>query len=167
MTTQPRNLGRKEFQARLRSHARGQRAKPVKGQPWLWRMVGFVWFYIVLTMARKKDYIAQSLSEGTLNEQAQFGFMAAMAALIAASLVVFGIHLVRYVGKARMARNSGGLISGAVMASGLIMIPPEAYDHAFNLLDDNTRSFLETANANLDQSDLDFGNMILLAAATK
>lgn len=149
-----------DYAARVKrvNKAFGQRFKQApSGRSHIWAVIGFLWFYVVVTIATRKADIIQSLEAGNLPHDAQNLVLAVMAVLLGVSLVLLAFHSLQVVLRTHARRTSGGLVFGAVAAMGLILIPPSVWRSGYALLDDNTRLFVaETQNSvrNIDWSDV-------------
>ncbi len=122
-------------------------ARPAR--PFMALMMGFGWGYLCLAVARNRDFIEQSLLQGTLSQAHRDHVFHALAALLAVSAVMLVVHFLRFTFTPKHSAtrgNSGGLLLGAMMAAGVVHTPPGVMEAAFGLLDDNSRSLIIAAS---------------------
>lgn len=154
-----RNLTRSDFDnriSRIQRDAGGRGSggsAPRKGHPILGGLLGFGWFYLLVTLALRKPEIADSLVRGTLSPQQQSMIVTALAVLMAGSAVVLALHLFRFI--ARRRSTSGGLVLGGVAAIGIALLPPAMLDAGHEALEDNARSLIGTAKLSVSELRLE------------
>ncbi len=167
-----RKQTKSDFTARLQridpvQGARNNAADKTSRRPVFWTLTGFGWCYLVLCIASRKEHIRESLLQGSMPAQSHDMILAGLAALLAVSGVMLGIHLLRYVTKRGAVRaNSGNLLFGALAAVTLIYTPPSVFEAGFGMLDANSRSILLAAHATVKQTvpDVDWAGIVLLAS---
>lgn len=146
---------RRDFDARLRrldpDAAQGtedKRSHSVTRRPIVSLFAGFGWIYLVITVARNRTAISDSLVEGSLPNHYHIWIFAGLAVLLAVSGVMLLTHMARVLFKDGAKRsNSRGVLLGAVAAGGLIYTPPAVVEAGFTMLDTNSRALLRAAHS--------------------
>ncbi|WP_094021880.1 hypothetical protein [Maliponia aquimaris] len=116
-------------------------------------LIGFGWAYSVAAIGNGRGHIEASLRQGTLSAEAQHWILSALAAVLAASLVMLAVHMVRVaLTRGARRRNSRALLSGAVLAFAMFYMPAAVWDTGFALLDGRSQSFLAAAGALVEDS---------------
>ncbi|WGW02933.1 hypothetical protein [Tropicibacter oceani] len=130
-------------------------------------LLGFGWAYLVISVANNRTVIEQSLHQGNLHTDYHGYVLMALAALLAASGVMLLLHLVRYFTKTGgKKRNSGGLLVGALGALVLVYTPTSVWDAGFDMMDGNSRSFVQTASATMSGAipSIDLGSVAFVSS---
>ncbi|MBP0482864.1 hypothetical protein [Sagittula salina] len=132
--------------ARMGHAAYARDATPAK--PFGMALLGFGWFYLVVSVAYRRDHIAASLRQGSLPDEYHGWIMHGLAVLLAASMVMLCMHLMRYMSKTGGKRkNSGGILTGGMLALTLFNTPPGIWQMGFGMLDGNSQTAILTASA--------------------
>lgn len=122
-------------------------------------LVGFAWIYMVAAISNRRDHILGSLRQGSLPEQYHDWVMHGLAVMLAASMVLLGLHLLRFKTKTGgKKKNSGGILMGALGALTLYYMPASAWNVGFGLLDGNSQQVVMAANQTFQQA---FPNLTL------
>ncbi|KMK67526.1 hypothetical protein [Puniceibacterium sp. IMCC21224] len=173
-----RKQSKTDFNDRLRrlnsSHGSAgsyrQGADTNSARPILFTLLGFAWFYTVITVAERKSHLKLSLVQGNLPAQYHDMIMAGLGALLAVSGVMLVLHLVRYLMKRGAKRsNSGGILVGALVAATLVYTPPSVFEAGFGMLDSNSRSLIMAASSTVtgNVSGLDWSAIQLVSSYSK
>ncbi len=110
-------------------------------------LIGFAWAYILASLGSNRNRIDTSLEQGSLSADAQYWIISLLAALLAASLVMLALHLVRAVAtRGARRRKSRALVFGALMAFGLFYTPEAIWTTGFDMLDGKSQTFLAAAS---------------------
>ncbi len=136
-------------------------------RPVFWSLAGFGWCYIVISIASRRDQIRDSLTQGSLSVQTHEAILGGLAALLAVSGVMLGLHLLRILGKVGARKsNSGNLLFGVLAAATLVHTPPGVFQAGFGVLDTKSRSILLAAHASVKQSvgSIDWGGAVMVAS---
>lgn len=141
--TQPfRKLTQKDFQSRIARvdpfFARHGvcRIKPATrvSNPLLWTTLGFGWIYLVITIGRRRAWLEESLSQGSLPDHMRDWILAGLAALIGVTAVMLMLHLARFLFRRRGQRGaSGNILAGAIGALMLVNAPVDTFTGASGL----------------------------------
>lgn len=111
-------------------------------------LIGFGWAYGVAAIGNGRGQIESSLRQGTLSPEVQHWILSALAAMLAASLVMLVVHLLRmFISKGPRRSNSRALLTGAVLAFAVFHMPQEAWNAGYSLLDGRSQDFLASASA--------------------
>lgn len=167
-----------DFQARLKrvdpAFARHGHAAYAKNEtptrPVFWTLAGFGWFYLVISVARNKSYIRDSLAQGSLPSHYHDAIFAALAAILAVSAVILILHIVSFFAKRGPKRsNSRGILIGALAAGALVYTPPSVLQTGFGMLDPNAQSLLLAAHSGVKKSvpGVDWDNIALVSSYGK
>jgi hypothetical protein len=109
-------------------------------------LIGFGWAYIVAAIGSNRAHIEASLGQGALSAQTQYWIVSVLAALLAASLVMLAVHLVRvFLTKGARRKNSRALLVGALAAFCLFYTPQVVWTTGFGMLDGHSQDFLASA----------------------
>lgn len=128
-----RKLGQQDFRDRLQRvdghFARHGYAKTIvrnrNERPWLWTVIGFIWIFLVVSIAENRDYLEASLAQGSLQAEFRDYIFYALTGLVMVSVVALGFHLLRFLFKRRDFRGaSGSILAGALGAVMLTQAPP-------------------------------------------
>lgn len=115
--------------------------------------IGFGWAYIVAAIGTNRTILEESLRQSALSSQAQDWVISALAALLAASLVMIALHLVRFaLTKGPRRKNSRSLLIGAMLAFGLFYTPDVVWQTGYGMLDGHSQDFLASAGDMVEQS---------------
>lgn len=134
---------------------KGTRKDATVQRPMTSALLGFGWGYLVVAVANNRELIETSLRQGNLTRDIQGYIMMAMAGLLAASFVMLLLHLFRYVTKrGAKRRNSGGLLIGALGALVLSYTPASVWDFGLEMMDGNSRAFVQNASDVIPGLDL-------------
>ncbi len=125
-------------------------------------LLGFLWFYLVLSIATRKSDILSSLQSGALPEDMHNLVLSVIAVMLGTSLVVLIYHLARFVIRQHDRRNSGGLVFGAIAALGLTLTPPAVLEAGYGLLDDNTRTLVATTQNKM--RNIDWNEVVMVSS---
>lgn len=170
-----RKQTRDDFTRRIRALDGGQNGGLLSGQgkdttekrPLVSLIMGFSWFYIVVTIATNRDKIEASLAQGSLPAEYHSMVFSGLAALLTVSGVYLLIHLFRLFTRAGAKRaNSTGLVSGAALAVALIYTPPSVVEAGLGMIDENSRSILTAAQETVRETvpGVDFGSITLVSS---
>lgn len=114
-------------------------------------LMGFAWIYMVASVANNRDTIATSLKQGSLPAQYHDWIFAGLTVLLAASAVMIGLHLVRYLFKdGNKKKNSGAVLFGGLGALMLFYTPASVWTQGYGMLDTHSQSVLMQASAALE-----------------
>lgn len=114
-------------------------------------LLGFGWAYLIVALSSNRPAIESSLKQGTLPGEYHDWIMAGLAAVIAASMIMFAMHLIRFLFQSGSRRtNSGGILVGTCAALALIYTPPDVWKAGFHMLDENARSFIINASDSME-----------------
>lgn len=109
-------------------------------------LLGFGWAYLVAAIGSNRSEVEATLRRSVLTPEAQGWIISALAALLAASLVMIALHLVRFfVAKGARRKNSRALLTGAVLAFGLFHTPDVVWQTGYSMLDIRSQDFLSSA----------------------
>ncbi len=143
--------------ARLGEAAYAKDATP--SRPFAMTLVGFGWIYMVSSISNRRDHIATSLRQGSLPEHYHDWIFGGLAVLLAASVVLLLLHVLRYSYKTgAKKKNSGGILMGALVALTLFYTPASVWDMGFGMLDGNSQQVILAANTAFEQT---FPNLTL------
>lgn len=156
------------------AQARGLLQRPGKDntqrRPFVSAIMGFSWFYVVVTIAINRSKIEESLLQGSLPAEHHSFVFNALAALLTVSGVFLLMHFARIFKRAGAKRaNSTGVLSGAAMAVALIYTPPSVVDAGVGMLDGNSRQLLEVAQNTVRDTlpGVDFAGIALVSSQGK
>ena len=125
----------------------------IKSKPMGAALLGFGWIYFVTSISNNRANIEASLAQGSLPEHLHTYIFGGLAVLLAASVVLLGLHLMRYVFKRGARRaNSGGILFGALGALMLFYTPTVVWQEAFGMLDGTSQSALLAASTALEET---------------
>ncbi|MDU8911299.1 hypothetical protein [Aestuariicoccus sp. MJ-SS9] len=150
-----------------RSNRRAPREDKTPSHPFVSLIMGFSWFYVVVTVANNRSRIEESLVQGSLPVEYHGMVFNLLAALITVSGVFLMVHLFRVLGRTGAKRaNSSGLLTGAGLAVALIYTPPEMVHAGIGMLDDNSRSLIQVAQDTVRETlpGVDFGSIALVSS---
>lgn len=109
-------------------------------------LAGFFWSYVVVSVARNRDHLEDSLAQGSLDVEIQTWILNGLAALLAVSVVMLLVHAYRFLflqgGKRK---NSGGMLMGLMGTLVLVYTPASVWQTGYGMLDDRTRTFVTAA----------------------
>jgi hypothetical protein len=155
MTTAYRKLGHEDFRKRVarvdpRFHRLGHAAyarDTTVAKPFGSVLLGFGWIYFVSAISTNRAHIEESLRQGTLPQEYHVYIFAGLAVMLMASVVLLGMHLLRYFVKRGAKRsNSGGVLIGALGALVLYYTPDSVWQHGYGMLDSHSQGALMTAS---------------------
>ena len=133
------------------------RPSPVGGS-----LLGFGWVYVAASVARNREYLQDSLGQGSLSAQSQTLVMAGLAAMLVLSALAILVHLGRVLLRGRGRRgNSGAILTGAAAALTLAYTPPSVMEVGLGLLDPHASALLQTASATVG---VDFENVAFVSS---
>lgn len=122
-------------------------------RPFGMALLGFGWIYLVASISNRKDHIAASLKQGNLPAQYHDWIFMMLTMLLAGSLVLLAMHLLRYFWKTGgKKRNSGGILIGALGALMLFYTPASVWQMGYGMLDGNSQQILASAGDALDDA---------------
>ncbi|MFZ7093655.1 hypothetical protein [Primorskyibacter sp. 2E233] len=130
-------------------------------------LLGFGWAYIVVSVANNRGVIEGSLRQGSLPDHYHAYILMVLAALLAASCVMLLMHLFRFLTKSGgKKRNSGGMLVGVLGAMVLVYTPTSVWEAGFNMMDGNSRAFVQTASATMSDAlpGINFGNVSFVSS---
>ncbi|MFD1341754.1 hypothetical protein [Litorisediminicola beolgyonensis] len=170
MTQTFRKLTQSDFQSRIarvdpffarHGVCRVARTQRVSN-PVLWTVIGFGWIYFVVTIGRRRDWLEQSLAQGSLPEHMRDWVLAGLAALIGVTAVMMVLHLARFLLRRRGQRGaSGNILAGALGALMLVNAPADMLTGGAQGMGGSVGAFLtaaldstHTPDASLDVSDI-------------
>lgn len=163
-----RKQTQQDFQQRVKridphyhAHGSAKRTAQRPSRPVLSLLLGFGWATLLVTVARNRSQIEDSLLQGTLPAQYHDYVFYMLAGLLAISAVLLAGHLVRFIvprGARHGRRNSGGLLAGAVAAAVLAYTPADVFDTGLGLLHENSGTLIQAAagSANVDLASITF-----------
>ncbi|MCR8546318.1 hypothetical protein M4578_00645 [Salipiger sp. P9] len=167
-------MTREDFQARVKRvdpqyfrHGPRKIHQSGTARPFLFLSMGFAWAYLVISVARNRAYVEQSLLQGSLPAEYHGYIFHGLAALLSVSAVMMLLHLFRYClrrsGPAK--RNSGGLLMGATAAALLVYTPPGVFETGFGMLDDNSRAVILAASSGVKNAvPVDFASVAFVSS---
>ncbi|WP_186766613.1 hypothetical protein [Puniceibacterium confluentis] len=132
-----------------------------------WTLAGFGWCYLVIAVANRKEHIRESLLQGSLPANTHDTIFAVLAALLAISGVMLGLHVLRFLTKRGASKgNSGNLLFGALAAAALVYTPASVFEAGYGLLDENSRSLLQAAHTTVKDSvpGIDWAGAVMVAS---
>ncbi|WP_417721456.1 hypothetical protein [Salipiger sp.] len=169
-----RKMTQDDFAARVRrldsGYGRtviGRTEAPVNERPFLSILGGFVLAYVVISVARNREFLEDSLHQGNLPAQYHQVIFGVLAALLAISAVMVLYHLFRWTTKrGAKKRNSGSLLAGAMAAGVLIYTPASVFEAGFNMLDPNSRQIILAATSSVQETlpGVDFGSVAFVSS---
>ncbi len=163
-----RKMTQQDFKARVSRidpefsrHGEVKKSFSSPARPIMSLIMGFGWAYLVISVARNRGHIENSLLQGNLPAEYHDYVFFMLAALLAVSAVMLGIHLFRFLMARRASTNkcnSGGLLAGALAAGALVYTPASVFDAGLGMIDQNSRSLLVAASstANIDLASIAF-----------
>ncbi len=114
-------------------------------------LLGFGWAYLIVSLSTNRPVIEASLRQGAIDPQYHDWIMAGLASLIAVSFIMLGTHVFRFLFQNGARRtNSGGLLIGCSVALVMIYTPPEVWQAGFQMMDENSQAFIQSASASMD-----------------
>lgn len=172
-----RKMTRDDFAARVRRvdpefHSGAGRcpAKRVKERPFLCMFGGFVLAYVVISVARNRDYLEESLRQGSLPAHMHGYVIGLLAAFLAFAFVAVLYHLGRWITRrGAEKRNSGGLLAGAVAAGALVYTPASVFEAGYGMLDPNSRKVLQSATSTVKGNlpGVDLASIVFVSSQEK
>ena len=166
-----RKMTQQDFQARVKridpeyySHGEVKKTFSSPARPFMSLIMGFGWAYVVISVARNRSHIEHSLLQGNLPAEYHDFIFFILAALLAVSAVMLGIHLFRFLMSRRAStgkRNSGGLLVGALAAGALVYTPASVFDAGLGMIDQNSRSLIMAASSNVN---VDFASVSFVSS---
>ncbi len=115
--------------------------------------LGFLWAYLVAAIGTNRSVLEDGLRQSALSADAQYWVISALAAVLAASLVMIALHLVRFlVTKGARRKNSRSLLIGAILAFGLFYTPDIVWQTGYGMLDGHSQDFLANAGDMVEQT---------------
>jgi len=130
-------------------------------------VLGFICAYIVVTISNNRVLLENSLRQGTLPEDTQSQILMALSALLAISLVMVGLHLLRFLllRKGGKKSNSGAVLAGVIGALTLIHMPPSVWYKGLGMMDVDGRALMLTASARVEDAiGVDFGQAVFVSS---
>lgn len=163
-----RKQTQQDFQQRVKridphyhAHGSAKRTAQRPSRPVLSLLLGFGWATLLVTVARNRSQIEDSLLQGTLPAQYHDYVFYMLAGLLAISAVLLAgpprpLH--RAARRAPRRRNSGGLLAGAAAAAVLAYTPADVFDTGLGLLHENSGTLIQAAagSANVDLASITF-----------
>lgn len=109
-------------------------------RPVFWTTLSFAWTYLMVYVATNRGTVELAMDGSTLPRSVHDPMMAGLAAGMGISVVFLVYHILRGLFRARRYYNSGSILIGFVAACALHLTPASAYDRAYRMLGDDTRS---------------------------
>ncbi len=133
-------------------------------------LTGFLWAYLVISVASNRAYLENSLNQGSLGAEYHDMIFAGLSVLLVLSFLALGLHILRFfIKRGGKRRNSGGMLVGALGAMVLVYTPADVWTTGYGMLDDNSRAMLLTASATVDDAlpNVDLGNVVLVSSLNR
>lgn len=142
---------------------RGNARDATVKRPFASLLGGFIGAYVIVSVSNNRDYLESSLMQGSLDGQLQEKIMMALAALVAISFILVGVHVFRFLVLRRGGKksNSGALLTGVLGALMLIYTPASVWQTGFGMMDDTSRSLMLAAS---DATGVDFGKAVFVSS---
>ncbi|WP_443391945.1 hypothetical protein [Antarctobacter jejuensis] len=116
-------------------------------------VIGFAWAYLVAAISTNRSVLEDSLRQSILSTDAQYWVISSLAALLAASMVMIALHVVRFLAtKGARRKNSRSLLIGAMMAFALFYTPEVVWQTGYGMLDGHSQDFLASAGDMVEQT---------------
>lgn len=114
-------------------------------------LLGFGWAYLIITLLQNRPILEASLHKGDLPQDYHAWVMGGLSVFIAASLVMLGAHVMRFLFQnGARKKNSGGILMGSLAAMVMIFTPPSVWQAGFAMLDENSQTFIQSASAKME-----------------
>lgn len=161
MSTAFRKLSQVDFRKRVaRVDSRFARMGPAAyakdrtpARPLSMALMGFGWIYLVASISNRRDHITASLSQGNLPDHYHQWIFSGLAVMLAASMVLLLLHVVRYFAKSDgKKKNSGGILLGALLAVALFHTPAGVWQGGLGMLDQHSQRMILAAGTTLKDS---------------
>lgn len=147
-------------------HGSGLTKNRVIERPFLSLVGGFAWAYVVISVARNREYIESSLLQGSLPVQFHDHIFATLAVLLAVSTVFLMLHVLRFAARRNTVarKNSGRVLAGALMAGTLVYTPASVFELGLGLLDENSRSLIVAAGEGAKNAGVSFSSVSFVSS---
>ncbi len=130
-------------------------------------LLGFAWAYLVIAISQGRETLASSLQQGSLPPEYHDYIFMALAGLLFASIVMLGVHAMRFFFRSRARRgHSGPLLVGVLGAVMLAYTPTAVWHTGFDMIDDTSRGMIRTASSSVADSlpGVDFGGATFVSS---
>ena len=133
-------------------------------------LAGFAWAYVVIAVASNRAVLESSLRQGSLPAEYHDYIFMGLAALVAVSLVMLCLHVLRLVARRGARRtNSRGMLIGVMGALTLVYTPSGVWDTGLAMMDRKSRNLLLSASSSVSEAlpGVDFGTISFASSQGK